>query len=149
DAMVHAEKQGADTLVDLATLTGGCVVALGTGGAGLMGNDDALMQELTEAGNRSGERLWQLPMWEEYLWEQVRSDFADIKNSGGRYASAQTGAIFIEQFVDKAKWAHLDIAGTAWIGSDQPSLPKSYLPKGPTGFGVRLLLHFITKRAEG
>jgi leucyl aminopeptidase len=149
DAMVYAEKQGAGTLVDLATLTGGCVVALGTGGAGLMGNDDALMQQLIEAGNRSGERLWQLPMWEEYLWEQVRSDFADIKNSGGRYASAQTGAIFIEQFVGKAKWAHLDIAGTAWIGSDQPSLPKSYLPKGPTGFGVRLLLHFITRQAEG
>ena len=149
DALVYAERQGADTLVDLATLTGGVVVALGTGGAGVMGNDDALIQQLIEAGNRSGERLWQLPIWDDYLWEQMRSEFADMKNTGGRYGSAPIGALFIQQFVDKARWAHLDIAGTAWIGGDQPNLPKSYLPKGPSGFGTRLLLEFIQNRAEG
>ncbi|MGE5617892.1 MAG: leucyl aminopeptidase [Sphingomonadaceae bacterium] len=149
DALAHAARQGADPLVDIATLTGGVVVALGTGGAGVMGNDDALLQQLREAGDRTGERLWPLPIWEDYLWEQVRSDFADIKNSGGRYGSSPIGGLFLSQFVGNAKWAHLDIAGTAWVGSDQPSLPKSYIPKGPTGFGARLLLDFIRRRAEG
>lgn len=149
DALAYAVGQGADTLVDLATLTGGVVVALGTGGAGLMGNDEALMQQLREAGDRAGERLWPLPIWEDYLWEQVRSEFADIKNSGGRWASPATGGLFLAQFVGGARWAHLDIAGTAWVDKDLPSLPKSYIPRGATGFGTRLLLEFILKRAEG
>ncbi len=149
DALAYAAKQGADPLVDVATLTGGVVVALGTGGAGLMGNDDALTEQLREAGDRTGERLWPLPIWEDYLWEQVRSEFADIKNSGGRYGSSPVGGLFLSQFVGEARWAHLDIAGTAWVGADQPSLPKSYIPKGPTGFGTRLLLDFIRRRAEG
>ncbi len=149
DALAYAVKQGADTLVDIATLTGGCVVALGTGGAGVMGNDDALIQQLREAGDRAAERLWQLPIWEDYLWEQVRSEFADIKNSGGRYGSAPIGGLFLAQFVGDARWAHLDIAGTAWVDSDHPYLPKSYIPRGPTGFGARLLLEFVRRRAEG
>ncbi len=149
DALAYAEKQGADTLVDIATLTGGVGVALGTGGAGVMGNDDALIQRLREAGDRTGERLWQLPIWEDYLWEQVRSEFADIKNSGGRLGSAPVGGLFLSQFVGNARWAHLDIAATAWVDTDHPALPKSYIPKGPTGFGARLLLDFIRKGAEG
>ncbi len=149
DALSYAVKRGADTLVDIATLTGGVGVALGTGGAGVMGNDGALIQRLLAAGDRTGERLWQLPIWEDYLWEQVRSEFADIKNTGGRFASSPVGGLFLSQFVGSARWAHLDIAATAWVDSDHPALPKSYIPKGPTGFGARLLLDFIRKGAEG
>ena len=125
------------------------MVALGTGGAGMMGNDEKLIQQLREAGDRAGERLWQLPIWDDYLWEQVRSEFADIKNSGGREGSPCVGGLFLSQFVGKARWAHLDIAGTARVDKDLPSLPKSYIPRGPTGFGARLLLDFIRKGAEG
>ncbi len=149
DALAYALEQGADTLVDIATLTGGVGVALGTGGAGVMGNDDTLIQQLREAGDRTGERLWQLPIWEDYLWEQVKSEFADIKNTGGRLGSSPVGGLFLAQFVGKARWAHLDIAATAWVDSDHPALPKSYIPRGPTGFGARLLLDFIRKGAEG
>ncbi len=149
DALAYAVGQGADTLVDIATLTGGVSVALGTGGAGVMGNDGTLIQQLKEAGDRTGERLWQLPIWEDYLWEQVKSEFADIKNVGGRFGSASVGALFLSQFIGDARWAHLDIAGTAWVDKDHPSLPKSYIPRGPTGFGARLLLDFIRKGAEG
>jgi len=149
DALSYALEQGADTLVDIATLTGGVGVALGTGGAGVMGNDDDLIRELREAGERVGERIWQLPIWEDYLWEQVKSEFADIKNSGGRMASPAVGGLFLAQFVGSARWAHLDIAAVAWVDSDHPALPKSYIPKGPTGFGARLLLDFIRKGAEG
>jgi leucyl aminopeptidase len=149
DALAYAVKQGADTLVDIATLTGGVGVALGTGGAGVMGNDDDLIRQLRDAGDRVGERLWQLPIWEDYLWEQVKSEFADIKNSGGRLGSSPVGGLFLAQFVGNARWAHLDIAATAWVDSDHPALPKSYIPKGPTGFGARLLLDFIRRGAEG
>ena len=149
DALAYAVQQGADPVVDLATLTGAVVTALGTGGAGVMGNDDALIRQLQDAGDRAGERLWPLPIWEEYLWEQVKSEFADIKNSGGRQAGAPVGALLLSLFVDKAKWAHLDIAGVAWVDGDQVVMPKSYLPKGPTGFGARLLMEFVQKQAQG
>lgn len=149
DALAHAVRQGAQTVVDLATLTGGVVVALGTGGAGVMGNDEALVQRLREAGDRAGERLWPLPIWEDYLWEQVKSEFADIKNSGGRWGSAPVGALFLSQFVGDARWAHIDMAGTAWVDKDMPYLAKSYTPRGATGFGTRLLLEFISRWAEG
>ncbi len=149
DALAYAVKQGVQAVVDLATLTGGVGTALGTGGAGIMGNDDALIQQLREAGERAGERLWQLPIWEEYLWEQVRSEFADIKNTGGRMASPAAGAIFLQQFVGNTPWAHLDIAAVAWVDSDHPAVPKAYVPKGPTGFGTRLLLEFIEQWAKG
>jgi len=149
DALAYAVKQGVTALVDLATLTGGVVTALGTGGAGIMGNDEALIQQLREAGDRAGERLWPLPIWEDYLWEQVKSEFADIKNSGGRAASPSVGAIFLSQFVGKLPWAHLDIAGTAWVDTDVSYLPKSYIPRGSTGFGTRLLLEFVSRWAQG
>ncbi len=143
DALSYAVKQGADPVVDIATLTGGVVVALGTGGAGVMGNDETLVRRLIEAGDRVGERLWELPIWEDYLWEQVKSDVADIMNSGGRYGSAPVGGLFLSKFVGEARWAHLDIAGTAWVDTDQPYLPKAYIPRGPTGFGTRLFLEFV------
>jgi leucyl aminopeptidase len=149
DALSYAVQQGADTLVDLATLTGGVRAALGTGGAGVMGNDETLIQLLREAGDRAGERLWPLPIWDDYLWEQVRSEFADIKNSGGSQASPSIGALFLSLFVGDARWAHLDIAGTAWVDKDQSTLPKSYLPRGATGFGVRLLMEYVQKQAQG
>lgn len=148
DALAYAVREGVEAVVDIATLTGGVVVALGTGGAGMMGNDDALMQRLKEAGDRTGERLWQLPIWEDYLSRQVRSEFADIKNSGGRYGSSPIGGLFLSKFVGATPWAHLDIAGTAWVDADQPYLPKSYIPKGATGFGARLLLEFVQKWSE-
>jgi leucyl aminopeptidase len=147
DALAYAVRQGANPLVDIATLTGGVTVALGTGGAGVIGNDEGLIQQLIDAGAQTGERLWQLPLWEDYLWEQVKSEVADIKNSGGRFGSASVGALFLSKFVDEARWAHLDIAGTAWVESDQPYLPKSYIPRGPTGFGTRLLMEFIRRWA--
>lgn len=149
DALAFAAEQGANPLVDIATLTGGIVVALGTGGAGVMGNDDALIRQLREVGDKAGERLWELPIWEDYLWEQVKSEVADVKNSGGRYGSAPIGALFLSKFVGDARWAHLDIAGVAWVDTDQPYLPKSYIPRGPTGFGTRLLVEFIVRWAEG
>lgn len=149
DALAYAVRQGADPLVDVATLTGGVTVALGTGGAGVMGNDETLIRQLRDAGGRAGERLWQLPLWEDYLWEQVKSEVADIKNSGGRFGSPSIGALFLSKFVDEARWAHLDIAGTAWVDVDQPYLPKSYIPRGPTGFGTRLLMEFINQWAKG
>ena len=148
DALAYAVGQGANPIVDIATLTGGVVVALGTGGAGVMGNDETLIQQLKKAGDRTGERLWQLPVWDDYLWEQIKSEVADIKNSGGRFASAPVGALFLSKFVGEACWAHLDIAGTAWVDTDQPYLPKSYIPKGPTGFGARLLIEFVSQWAK-
>ncbi len=149
DAMSYAVQQGADTIVDIATLTGAIVSTLGTGGAGVMGNDEALIARLREAGDRSGDRVWPIPIWDEYIWEQVRSEFADIKNSGGRWGSPQAGALLLSLFVGDAKWAHVDMAGTAWVDKDQPGLPRSYIPRGPTGFGTRLFLDFVLNQGTG
>jgi leucyl aminopeptidase len=102
-----------------------------------MGNDDGLKKALKKAGEASGERLWELPLWEEY-GEAIKSDIADMKNSGGPYAGTVTAAWFLKQFVGKTKWAHLDIAGTAWEEKG-----KHYLPKGATGVGVRLMVEYL------
>jgi leucyl aminopeptidase len=126
--------------VDLATLTGACVVALGHEAIGMLANEQGedLMQHLRRAGVRTGERVWQLPLWEEYL-EHVKSDVADVKNVGmERAAGTIAGAAFLVKFVDGYPWVHLDIAGTAWANSDQP-----YKPKGGTGVGVRLLTQML------
>ena len=136
DALAYAVQQGADALIDLATLTGACVIALGQWATGAFANNDELMAALQEAGERSGERLWRLPAWEEYK-EQIKSDVADVKNTGGRPAGAITGALFLTRFIDDKPWVHLDIAGTADIDKDRP-----YVPKGATGVGVRLLTDF-------
>ena len=137
DALAYAARLGPAAVVDVATLTGGCVVALGRHACGLMSNDDSLAVGLLTAGERSGERAWRLPLWPEYR-RQLDSEIADIKNSGGREASAITAGIFLQEFVEGVPWAHLDIAGTAW--ADKKS---GWQPKGATGFGVRLLVEWV------
>ncbi len=137
DALSYATRLGPSAIVDVATLTGGCVVALGRHAAGLMSNDDELARALEEASVRSGERVWRLPLWPEYR-KQLDSDIADIKNSGGREASPITAGHFLKEFVENVPWAHLDIAGTAWADE-----ARAYQPKGATGAGVRLLVEWV------
>ncbi|MFL6467315.1 MAG: leucyl aminopeptidase [Pyrinomonadaceae bacterium] len=138
DAVAFAEKQGATRIVDMATLTGAVIVALGDQNTGIMGNDQGLIDEIIAIGKETGEGFWQLPLSPEYS-KQIRSDIADIKNIGPRgKAGTIMGAVFIQEFVDKAKWAHLDIAGTAWNDSVRP-----HQAKGPTGVAVRTLVKFI------
>ena len=138
DALAYSSKRFEPAfMVDLATLTGACVIALGSAAAGLMGNDDDLCEQLRQAGEDTGERLWQLPMWKTYD-KIIDSDVANVKNSGGREASVITAAKFLQRFVGDTDWAHLDIAGTAFISKATP-----YQPKGATGFGVRLLTRWL------
>src|ERR1051325_3645096 len=137
DALVYASKYEPKAVIDLATLTGACVVALGHHASGMMGNDDGLMAALKTAGEATYERVWELPMFEEYE-PQIKSDVADVKNVGGRWGGAITAALFLKKFVDGYKWVHLDIAGTAIL---EESLP--YAPKGGSGVGVRLLVNFL------
>ena len=138
DALVYAREHQPQAIIDLATLTGACVVALGGFAAGLMGNNAALQEQLRSAGETTGERLWPLPLWQEYK-DKIKSDVADIKNTGGREGGALTAAAFLEKYVGKIPWAHLDIAGTAWTTEE-----RAYLAKGATGFGVRLLLETLS-----
>ena len=137
DALHYAQRYRPAALIDIATLTGACVVALGTFASGLMGNDAGLVRALKKAGETSGERLWELPLWDEY-GELMKSDIADLKNAGGPTAGTISAAWFLKQFAGKGKWAHLDIAGTAWEEKGRP-----YLPKGATGVGVRLLVEYL------
>jgi leucyl aminopeptidase len=126
-----------DAVVDLATLTGAVIVGLGHHRSGLLSTDDALAEQLTAAGERVGEPLWRLPLGPEYS-KQIKSTVADIKNSGGKEAGTITAAAYLQEFVGSTPWAHLDIAGTAWSFTE-----KSYVPKGPSGIGVRTLLQFV------
>ncbi|HTS18803.1 MAG TPA: leucyl aminopeptidase [Verrucomicrobiae bacterium] len=137
DALVYARERGAKTIIDFATLTGACVVALGSFAAGLFGNDDALLKQIRACGESTGDRVWPLPLWQEYK-DKIKSDVADIKNTGGRYGGASTAAAFLARYVDDTPWAHLDIAGTAWTTEELP-----YLTKGATGFGVRLVIDLL------
>jgi leucyl aminopeptidase len=139
DALTYAQQTCTPRLIiDLATLTGGVVVALGRIRAGIMGNDAGLINTLISVGDRTNERLWQLPLDDEYL-QATKGDDADLKNSGGREGSAIMGGIFLKQFVSaEIPWAHLDIAGMADTPKDTP-----YAPKGATGFGIRLLVDFL------
>jgi leucyl aminopeptidase len=124
-------------VIDLATLTGACVIALGNVATGLMGNNADLNRKLVESGNRTYDRVVELPLWEEYE-ELIKSDIADVKNSGGRGAGTITAALFLQHFIGNYPWAHLDIAGTGMI-----SKGFAYLNKGGTGAGVRLLVDFV------
>ena len=128
-------------MIDIATLTGrGVTVALGKQAAGLFTNDEKLQHSLMESGDRVFERLWPLPLWDEYL-DLIKGDDSDIKNSGGREAHASVGAIFLKQFVEpKTSWAHLDIAAMSDVDRD-----THYCPKGATGFGVRLIMDYISR----
>ncbi len=137
------ERYQPEAVIDLATLTGAIITALGHERAGLFSNDDGLAERLCRLGEETGERLWRLPLGEEYA-KHIKSDIAEIKNVGrGREAGSIAGAVFLEAFVDKRPWAHLDIAGVAW---SQRDLPLSR--KGATGFGVRLLDRFVAEVAE-
>ncbi|HEX76331.1 MAG TPA: leucyl aminopeptidase [Dehalococcoidia bacterium] len=135
DALAYAVKQDLSPLVDVATLTGACHIALGDICSGIFGNTQELVDKVVKAGAEAGERLWQMPMYEEYK-EQNKSEVADIKNSGGRYGGAITAAQFLAEFVGDAPWVHIDIAGT--FNSDKE---RGYLLKGATGVGVRTLVN--------
>ena len=132
DGLTHALELGAERLVDIATLTGGVVTALGTSHAGLMGRDDAWLSDVTAAGEATGERVWRLPL-EDAHRELLKSRLADLTNSGGRVAHPIQGAAFLERFTADVPWAHVDMAALSH------DLPRKYLAKGPSGWGVRLL----------
>ncbi|GBG13554.1 leucyl aminopeptidase [Novimethylophilus kurashikiensis] len=136
DAMTYAERFEPEAVVDVATLTGACVIALGHHVSGLFGNEEGLVKELTNAGDESFDRVWAMPLLDEYQ-DQLKSNFADMANIGGRAAGSITAACFLSRFAKKYNWAHLDIAGTAW---------KSGKDKGATGRPVPLLAHFLLKR---
>jgi leucyl aminopeptidase len=134
DCLCHAVAEGAEQIVDLATLTGAVIVALGSTYAGLMSNDDELAGRILAAGERTGEMVWRLPLHEEYR-ELVKGTYADLDNAPeARKAGTIVGGTFLANFVGEVPWAHLDIAGTAW------DMGRDYVGKGATGFGVRLLL---------
>lgn len=142
DALAFARRLEPEAMVDLATLTGACVVALGRHAIGLMSNDDELADRILVAGERAGERAWRLPLWPGYR-KQLDSEIADIKNSGGREAGAITAGWFLREFAGASPWAHLDIAGTAWAEE-----ASGWQPKGPTGVGVRLLVEWLRASAQ-
>jgi len=137
DALTYSERYDPAAVIDIATLTGACVIALGHVASGLFSNDDKLAAEVLEAGQSAFDRAWHMPMWDDYQ-DQLKSNFADIANIGGRPAGSVTAACFLARFARKFKWAHLDIAGTAW---------KSGREKGSTGRPVPLLTQFLMKRA--
>jgi len=138
DALTYIERFRPAAVIDIATLTGACVIALGHVATGLFANDEALAREVIAAGEAACDRVWRLPLWEDYQ-EQLKSNFADFANIGGRPAGAVTAACFLARFARKYKWAHLDIAGTAWKGGKE---------KGATGRPVPLLTHFLINRAR-
>ncbi len=137
DALTYAERFEPDTVIDVATLTGACVIALGNVATGLFANRDGLARELLVAGDEANDRAWHMPLWDDYQ-ELLKSPFADMANIGGRWGGAVTAACFLSRFAKKFAWAHLDIAGTAW---------KSGSEKGATGRPVPLLTHYLLHRA--
>ena len=138
DALTYVERFDPECVVDIATLTGACVIALGHVASGLLANHEGLAKELLDAGDDAYDRAWQLPLWDDYQ-EQLKSNFADMANIGGRPAGTITAACFLSRFAEKFHWAHLDIAGTAW---------RSGKEKGATGRPVPLLTHFLLERAR-
>jgi leucyl aminopeptidase len=139
DTLTYAEKFNPEVVIDLATLTGACIVALGRVPSGLLGNDDELCDALIHASETACDSVWRLPLWEEYQ-EQLKSNFADLANVGGRDAGTITAACFLSKFAEDYRWAHLDIAGTAW---------RTGTHKGATGRPVSLLMQYLLDRAHG
>jgi len=137
DALTYAARYKPAAIIDLATLTGACIVALGDHVIGMMGRDDKLKQEIREAADFTEEKVWELPLWEEYQ-EMIKGDAADYKNATGRGGGAITAGAFLSKFTGDTPWVHLDIAGPAWLTKDKP-----YIPKGASGVGVRLLVQFL------
>jgi leucyl aminopeptidase len=142
DGLHYARQLGATHLIDAATLTGACVVALGSVNAGIFCNDEAYFNQFTEALKKSGEKMWRLPVDAEYN-DLIKSDIADIKNTGGRWGGAITAAMFLKEFVEDTPWIHLDIAGTAWIENKQP-----WIAVGPSGLPVRTLVEFAMQNGK-
>jgi leucyl aminopeptidase len=142
DGLTYARPLGCTHLIDAATLTGACVVALGPVYSGGFSNDDETFDKFMSALEISGEKVWRLPVGDEY-YEQIRSDIADIKNTGGRWGGASTAAQFLQVFADETPWIHLDIAGMAWYEDTKP-----YIAKGPSGFGVRSILEWVRSYAK-
>lgn len=142
DVLVYAKRFSPSAVIDAATLTGACVIALGHTATGVMGNDDALVQEVLDAAKRAGEPGWPLPLWDDYK-ELIKSDIADIKNSGGRAAGTITAALFLKEFTEGYSWVHLDIAGTAYTESDLGTIPR-----GATGVPVGTFVEFVRGRAS-
>ena len=138
DAITYSKKYNPEVVIDIATLTGACVIALGKHATGLLSNHNPLARELINAGEESGDRAWQLPLWDEYQ-QQLNSPFADIANIGGRDAGTITAACFLSRFAEKLQWAHLDIAGTAWLSGNK---------KGATGRPVSLLMQYILNKIK-
>src|SRR5579859_671074 len=143
DGLTYARtKLGCTHLVDAATLTGACVVALGMVNAGIFANDDAMYERFQKALHQAGEKMWRLPLDDEYR-DLIKSGIADIVNSGGRYGGAVTAAMFLKEFVEDKPWIHLDIAGTAWVEEAKP-----FIAKGPSGIAVRSLIEFVRSFAN-
>ncbi len=136
DALTYIEKFDPDVVIDVATLTGAVIIGLGHHASGLMSNHNPLAHELLNAGEKSADRAWRLPIWEDYH-QQLKSNFADFSNLGGKAAGSITAACFLSKFTRKYNWAHLDIAGTAWVSGAQ---------KGATGRPVALLTQFLIDR---
>jgi leucyl aminopeptidase len=141
DALCYANKLGATRIIDCATLTGACVIALGHAASAAVSNDDAYVQQFLAVAKPTGERYWQMPLYDDYA-TQMKSDIADLKNTGGRPAGTLTAAAFLKSFVDKTPWIHLDIAGTAYLDNE-----FSWQAKGPTGTPVRALVSYVESLA--
>jgi len=139
DALCFAEELKVDEIIDIATLTGACLVALGHYASGIMGNNEQLIEDIQFASHKSGEDFWKLPIWDVHM-DSLKSDIADMKNTGSRYAGASVAGAFLKNFVASTKWVHLDVAGTAFLDT-----PYKGFIKGGTGIGVRTLLEYITR----
>ncbi len=143
DGLAYARQLGATRLIDAATLTGACVVALGTFNAGAFSNDDEIYRHFTDALQISGERFWRLPVEDEYR-DMIKSNIADIQNTGGsRWGGAITAAMFLKEFVEDTPWIHLDIAGLAWVEEQKP-----WIAKGPSGVAVRTITEWVRSYAD-
>ena len=142
DALSYASKYKPAAIIDIATLTGACIIALGDDVIGMLGTNDKLKGEISRAAKATGELVWELPLWECYS-ELIKSDIADYKNSGGRAAGTITAAAFLSKFVGDFPWVHLDIAGPAWTAKD-----RTYIPKGASGVTVRLLVELLRNRVQ-
>jgi leucyl aminopeptidase len=142
DGLWYARTLGATHLVDVATLTGAVVVALGKVTSGLFGQPTAWVERVRSVADAAGDRAWPMPLFDDYR-EQIKSDIADMINTGGRAAGSITAAMFLKEFVDDVPWVHMDIAGTAWVDEAKP-----YLPKGPSGVAVRTLANLAFERFD-
>lgn len=137
DALCYASELGVDEVIDIATLTGACSVAFGAVCSGILGNDDEFVKNIISKAGDAGEKFWLLPTYEEYKYG-LKSEFADMRNTGGRQGGASSAGLFLKEFVKDVKWAHIDIAGTAYLES-----PMDEFPKGATGAGVRALINYL------